>query len=187
METLTKEKETSFQENHSVHGLRDLFEIGLKEMYYSEKALGKILPKMLKNATTPELIETLKNHLAENKKQIARLEVIFKTNFIEVNAQKCEAMNGLLKETIELLKNTDVGTVRDAGIISSEQKMKHYEIATYGTLRAFANILGNKKTANLLAKTLNEDKKADKALSKIAMYSINQHAYNANAITTVFM
>lgn len=187
METLTLKKPIEVIENHPAHGLRDLFEVGLKEIYYAEKEMSKTLSKMLKNATMPELVNTLKMHLTENKKQITRLEAIFQYTSIDLNPKKCNAMKGLMRETNELIRKTDSGTVRDAGIISSEQKIKHYEIATYGTLRAFANILGDKKSVNLLSKTLNEDKKADKALSKMAMSSINRHAYNADAITTVFM
>jgi ferritin-like metal-binding protein YciE len=171
----------------SAHGLRDLFEAGLKDIYHAEKALSKTLSKMMKNASNTDLIEAIRNHLAENKKHLVRLEEIFKSTGIRPTTQKCDAMGGILKETNEILKATDKGTVRDAGIISSEQKMKHYEIASYGTLCAFANTLGEKNAAGLLKKTLNEDKKADKALSRIAMNSINRNAYYANAITTAFM
>ncbi|WP_366187417.1 ferritin-like domain-containing protein [Flavobacterium ovatum] len=171
----------------SAHGLRDLFESGLKDIYHAEKALGKTLTKMIKNASNTELVEAIRNHLAENKKHLIRLEEIFKSTGIRPTTHKCKAMSGIVKETNELLKTTDIGTVRDAGIISSEQKMKHYEIATYGTLCAFANTLGEKNAAGLLKKTLNEDKKADKVLSRIAMNTINRKAYYANAITTAFL
>ncbi|WP_418263204.1 ferritin-like domain-containing protein [Flavobacterium faecale] len=171
----------------SAHGLRDLFVKGLKDIYHAEKALSKTLAKMMKNATNKDLVEAIQNHLEQNKKHLIRLEEIFKSTSIRPTTEKCEAMNGILKETNELLKSTDIGTVRDAGIISSEQKIKHYEIATYGTLCAFANTLGEKNAAGLLKKTLREDKKADKALSRIAMSSINRKAFYANALTTAFL
>ncbi|GIZ09426.1 ferritin-like domain-containing protein [Flavobacterium sp. UMI-01] len=187
MENVSKKNGTDFASHDSAHGLRDLFEVGLKDIYHAEKALSKTLTMMMKNATHPQLIEALKNHIADNKKHLIRLEEIFKSTGIRPSTKKCDAMKGILKETNELIKTTDIGTVRDAGIISSEQKMKHYEIATYGTLCAFANTLGEKNAAGLLKKTLTEDKKADKTLSRIAMSSINRNAYYADAITTAFM
>jgi ferritin-like metal-binding protein YciE len=168
---------------NAAHGLRDLFEVGLKDIYYAEKILSKTLPKMMKNASTPELVNTLKTHLAETNEHVSRLEKIFEVTGIKATAKKCEAMEGILKESDDLINKTDTGMVRDAGIIASEQKVKHYEIATYGTLHAFAKTLGENKAANLLAMTLDEEKKADAALTGIAMASINMNAYKADSIT----
>jgi len=94
-------------------------------------------------------------------------------------------MEGILKEADGLIKETDIGAVRDAGIIAAEQKVKHYEIATYGTLHAFAKTLGENKAANLLAMTLDEKKKTDATLSGIAMSTINNQAHKAAAITNI--
>jgi ferritin-like metal-binding protein YciE len=168
---------------NAAHGLRDLFEVGLKDIYYAEKKLSKTLPKMVKNASTPELINTLKNHLAETNEHVSRLEKVFEVTGIKPVAKKCDAMEGILKESDDLINKTDIGMVRDASIIASEQKVKHYEIATYGTLHAFAKTLGENKAANLLAMSLDEEKKADAALTGIAMASINMNAHKADRIT----
>jgi ferritin-like metal-binding protein YciE len=168
---------------NAAHGLRDLFEVGLKDIYYAEKVLSKTLPKMMKNASTPELINTLKNHLTETNEHVSRLEKIFEATGIKPAAKKCDAMEGILKESDDMINKTDIGVVRDAGIIASEQKVKHYEIATYGTLHAYAKTLGENKAANLLAMTLDEEKKADAALTGIATASINMNAFKADNLT----
>ena len=167
------------------HGLRDLFENGLKDIYWSEKVLTKTLPNMVKNASTPELVNSLKSQSNESKEHVSRLEKIFQENGMKPTAKKCDAMEGILKEADGLIKETDIGAVRDAGIIAAEQKVKHYEIATYGTLHAFAKTLGENKAANLLAMTLDEKKKTDATLSGIAMSTINNQAHKAAAITNI--
>lgn len=169
----------------SAKGLRDLFEVGLKDIYYAEKVLAKALPKMVKNATSPDLVNELNNHLSVTKEQVSRLEQIFKTTGIKARAKKCDAMDGLLRETENIMQHTVKGNVRDAGIISSDQKVEHYEIASYGTLHAYAKTLGENEAANLLALTLDEAKKVDSALTRIAMTKINSQAWKADAITTV--
>ena len=178
-------KETIKAKANPSHGLRDLFEVGLKDIYYAEKVASLNLPKMMENASDPELKTTLENHLREAHENVTRLEQIFQSTGIEAKAQKCDAMAGILKENDKMIKKTDLGMVRDASIIASEQKMKHYEIATYGTLHAFAKTLGENKVATLLAKTLHEAKKADAKLTDIAVTSINQNAFRADAITNI--
>ncbi|TDE07743.1 ferritin-like domain-containing protein [Flavobacterium sandaracinum] len=170
-------------EINAAHGLRDLFEVGLKDIYWAEKVLTKTLPKMMKNASSPELITSLKNQLNQTQEHVTRLEKIFEVTGVTATAKKCEAMGGILKETNSLIKQTDLGVVRDAGIIAADQKVKHYEIATYGTLHAYAKTLGENKAANLLAMSLDEEKKTDAALSEIAMSQINRQAHKATAIT----
>ncbi len=167
---------------NAAHGLRDLFEVGLKDIYYAEQILSLNLPKMMKNASTPELVKTLKNHLTETNEHVSRLEKIFEVTGIKPSAKKCDAMEGILKESDALISKTDVGVVRNAIIIASEQKAKHYEIATYGTLHAFAKTLGETKAANLLAISLEQEKKADTALTGIAITSINPKAFKADSI-----
>lgn len=159
--------------------LRGLFEVGLKDLYWAEKTLSKSLPKMVENATSPELVRTLKNQLSETEQHVSRLEQVFKSAGIKPTAKKCDAMEGLLKESEGIMKGTKMGVVRDAGIIASGQKVKHYEIATYGTLHAFAKTLGENQAANLLALTLDEEKKNDAALTGIAISAINQSAASA--------
>jgi ferritin-like metal-binding protein YciE len=184
METPTgKKAEASKSTKNAALGLRDLFEVGLKDIYYAEKILSKTLPKMAKNASTPELVTTLNKHLTETKEHISRLEKIFEVTGIKPIAKKCDAMEGIIKESDNMIKKTDEGIVRDASLIASEQKIKHYEIATYGTLHAFAKTMGENKAASLLAMTLDEEKKADALLTKLAMASINNKAFKADALT----
>ena len=170
-------------EANAAHGLRDLFEVGLKDIYWVEKVLTKTLPKMVKNASSPELVTSLKNQLNETQEHVSRLEKIFEVTGVQATAKKCEAMDGILKETNNLIKQTDLGVVRDAGMIAAGQKVKHYEIATYGTLHAYAKTLGENKAANLLALSLDEEKKTDALLTGIAISHINKQAHKADAIT----
>lgn len=157
-------------------GLRDFFEDSLKDIYWAEKALTKALPKMVKKATSQELIDALTEHLAVTQEQVTRLEEVFTLIGVKAQAKKCAAMEGLIKEAGEIMESTAEGVVRDAGIIAAGQKVEHYEIATYGTLCAFAKILGEQEAAGLLLQTLNEEKEADSKLSEVAETSINMQA-----------
>ena len=159
---LTKAKADAAQ------GLRDLFIDELKDIYWAEKSLTKAIPKMIKNASSPDLVNALMTHLEVTKKHVIRLEKVFNSLGEKAVAVKCEAMAGLTKETEEIIEQTKEGVVRDAGIISAGQKVEHYEIASYGTLCAFAKTLGENEAVNLLRQTLNEEKEADEKLSKIA-------------------
>ncbi|MEO7175378.1 MAG: ferritin-like domain-containing protein [Saprospiraceae bacterium] len=152
----------------AAQGLRDLFIDELKDIYWAEKELTKAIPKMIKNASSPELVEALTSHLEETKKQVTRLEEVFSSIGEKAVAKKCEAMAGLTKEAEEIMEATESGVVRDAGIISAGQKVEHYEIATYGTLASFARILGEDEAVSLLEETLNEEKAADVKLSEIS-------------------
>ena len=157
-------------------GLKDFFEDGLKDIYWAEKALTKALPKMAKNATSPELVKAINNHLKETEEQITRLESVFKSIGKKATAQKCDAMDGLIKEGESILEETESGMVRDAGIIAACQKVEHYEIATYGTLRQYAETLGLDEAEKLLAQTLAEEKEADVKLTVIAVKAVNLEA-----------
>jgi ferritin-like metal-binding protein YciE len=158
--------------------LMKLFEDSLKDIYWAEKALTKALPKMAKNATSPELIEALENHLVETESQVERVEEIFELLGKKAQAKKCEAMAGLVKEGEEIMKDTKKGAMRDAGIISAGQKVEHYEIASYGTLRTFANVLGLSEVASILEEILEEEKNADSILTEVAEGTINLAAAN---------
>ena len=160
----------------AAQGLRDLFEDELKDIYWAEKALTKAIPKMVKNATSEELVNALNDHLEVTKGHVERLEESFKILGKAARAKKCEAMAGLVKEAEEIMEDTEEGVVRDAGIISAGQKVEHYEIATYGTLCAFAKTLGEDEVASLLQQTLDEEKEADQKLTEIAESSINVEA-----------
>lgn len=153
--------------------LRELFEDELKDIYWAEKALTKAIPKMAKNAANISLKMGLMDHLAETQGQAVRLEQVFSMLGKKAQAKKCEAMAGILKEGDEILKGTQAGPVRDAGIIAACQKVEHYEIATYGTLETWANVLGEKAVAALLGATLQEEKKADQKLTEVAEKAVN--------------
>jgi|ERR1700749_1601227 len=156
--------------------LMELFEDELKDIYWAEKAMTKALPKMAKNATEPKLVEALQSHLAETEKQVQKLEKVFELMDKKATAKKCEAMAGLIKEAGEIMEETEKGPQRDAGIISAGQKVEHYEIATYGTLRTFAQTLGLNEVSNILEEILGEEKNADQTLTKIAESTINVEA-----------
>ncbi len=189
--TKTAEKSTSKTESKSTGGkevkakrsaaedLREFFVDALKDIYWAEKALTKTLPKMSKNATSKKLIEALDSHLTETEGQIERLEKVFEMIGEKAVAKKCEAMAGLIKEGEEILEETEPGAVRDAGIIAACQKIEHYEIATYGTLCAYAKTLQEEKAGKMLHETLEEEKKADKTLTEAAYNDINFEASEA--------
>lgn len=162
--------------SNAASGLTELFEDGLKDIYWAEKALTKALPLMAKNATSPELKDAITNHLTETEEQIVRLEQVFESMGKKASAKKCDAMAGLIEEGKGILEETELGVVRDAGIIAASQKIEHYEIATYGTLRQFAETLGFTEAASLLELTLDEEKGADKKLTEVAVNAINVEA-----------
>ena len=161
--------------------LMKLFEDELKDIYWAEKALTKAIPKMVKNATSEELITALEDHLTETKEQVKRVEQVFEILGKKASAKKCEAMEGLMKEAEEIMESCEEGAMRDAGIISAAQKVEHYEIASYGTLRQFAETLGLADVAELLQMTLDEEKAADIKLSEVATTSINLEASQEEA------
>jgi len=153
--------------------LLEFFEDGLKDMYWAEKALLKALPLMKVNASSAKLKTAIDDHIAETQQHVTRLEEVFAILGKKAKAEKCDAMDGLLKEGKSILKETEPGAVRDAGIIAASQKVEHYEIATYGTLATYASQLGHKDAVSLLKSTLQEEKNCDKLLSKIAVSEVN--------------
>jgi len=157
----------------AAEGLRELFEDSLKDIYWAEKALTKALPKMSKNATSENLKKAIDEHLTVTQEQVSRLEKVFESIGKKAVAKKCEAMEGLIKEGESIMQETQPGAVRDAGIIAASQKIEHYEIATYGTLCAFAKTLGEDDAAKLLEATLAEEKEADVTLTEAAYNTIN--------------
>jgi ferritin-like metal-binding protein YciE len=155
--------------------LMKLFEDSLKDIYWAEKALTKALPKMLKKASSDELKEAIENHLSETEEQVTKVEQVFELIGKKPVGKKCEAMAGLIKEAEEIMKETEDGAMRDAGIIMAGQKVEHYEIASYGTLRTFAEMLGQEEVAGILEEILEEEKNADGILTEVAR-SINIQA-----------
>jgi len=157
----------------AAEGLMELYTDSLKDIYWAEKALLKALPKMAKNAESENLVKAIEEHIAVTEEQVARLEKVFELAGKKAVAKKCEAMDGLIKEGQDIMESTEPGPVRDAGIIAASQKIEHYEIATYGTLCAFAKTLGQDEAAALLEETLSEEKEADVTLTEAAYNTIN--------------
>lgn len=172
---ITKTKAPEQTTDVQASALNELFIDELKDIYWAEKHLAKALPKMAKAATSDELRTAIENHLAETENHIVRLESAFESIGVKAVAVKCEAMAGLIKEGDEIVAETEKGSLtRDAGIISAAQKIEHYEIASYGTLKTLALVLGYNEAAELLDSTLQEEKNADSLLTKIAESGINQ-------------
>jgi len=155
--------------------LNELFIDELKDIYWAEKYLIRALPKMAKAATSDELRSAIENHLIETENHVTRLDSAFESIGEKVAAVKCEAMADLIKEGDEIIAETEKGSfTRDAGIISAAQKIEHYEIASYGTLKTLADVLGYDEAAALLDSTLQEEKNADSSLTQIAKRGIYQ-------------
>jgi ferritin-like metal-binding protein YciE len=148
--------------------LRDLFEEELKDLYNAEQQIVKSLPKMAAAVSSPDLKDAFEHHLEETYGHIERLEQIFRRESMVAKRKKCEGMEGLLKEGAELLQTKATPEVKDAGLIGAAQRVEHYEIAGYGTARAFADQLGERDIAKMLQETLNEEGAADKKLTQIA-------------------
>ena len=148
--------------------LEDLFFHELQDLYDAENQIAKSLPKMAKSASTPELKRAFENHAEETKTQIERLTQIFELLGKPAKGKKCEAMKGLLAEGQELMSENAEPEVLDAGLIASAQKVEHYEIAGYGTVRTWAQVLGHPEAAELLNQTLDEESAADEKLTGIA-------------------
>lgn len=172
----TTSTKTSKNEGLQSSPLMKIFESELKDIYWAEKALTQAIPKMVTNATSKELIKALENHLAQTEKQINRVEKVFESIDKTPAAKKCKAMEGLIKEGEEIMEECEAGAMRDAGIILAGQKVEHYEIATYGTLRQFAETLMLQEAVNLLEQTLVEEKAADAKLTEIAVSMVNAEA-----------
>lgn len=177
--TTTKESKSTSKtpaKKDAAKDLSDLFEDGLKDIYWAEKALAKALPKMHKNASHAKLKTAIADHLEETKEHVKRLEGCFKALKKRAQAKKCDAMDGLLEEGKSIMKETKPGAVRDAGIIAAAQKVEHYEIATYGTLAAYAKVLKEKDCLKYLLSTLDEEKNCNNLLTKIADTNLNSKA-----------
>ena len=177
-----QEKNQEGQAGFDESGLKDLFLDELKDIYWAEKHLAKALPKMAKSATSDELRSALEQHLTETEGQIQRLEEVFSSMGRKAMGKKCEAMEGLVEEGKHMMEETQDGSLtRDAAIISAAQKIEHYEIASYGTLRTLANHLGMQDAANTLEGILQEEKNTDVKLTEIAESFVNESAKTEKA------
>jgi ferritin-like metal-binding protein YciE len=148
--------------------LRDLFVDELKDLYSAEHQLLKALPKMAKAATSTALKRAFESHLQETKGQVERLEQVFAGLGFSPKGKKCKAMEGLVEEGVEWMEEDADPDVMDAGLIAAAQRVEHYEMAGYGCVRTYAQLLGETKAATLLQKTLDEEGAADKKLTQLA-------------------
>jgi ferritin-like metal-binding protein YciE len=156
--------------------LGDVFEAELTDVYSAEKQLVSALPDIASAADSSQLSDAITSHLEETKGHVRRLEQVFKTIGAEPGSEKCKGMEGLIKEGSEVAKAQGDGASRDAALIGAAQRVEHYEIAAYGTLRTIAEQLGNDEAAGLLQQTLDEEAAADEKLTKIAVSSVNASA-----------
>ena len=156
--------------------MEELFHALLQDVYYAEKHLTKALPKMAKEADNDELKEAFTTHLKETEGHVERLEEVFKMIGKPARGKTCDAILGIIAEGKEVIDEVDDERVLDAGLIAAGQAAEHYEIARYGTLCAWAKLIGKPQAARLLHETLEEEKHADELLSKIAERAVNRQA-----------
>ncbi|MGB8478152.1 MAG: ferritin-like domain-containing protein [Acidobacteriaceae bacterium] len=161
-----------------VESIEDLFLDELKDLYSAEKQITKALPKLVKAASTQELSAAFGSHLQETRGHVERLEEIFQKLGKRGAGKTCEGMKGVLEEGSEVIQEIEKGPIRDAGLIAAAQRVEHYEIAGYGSVRSFAQLLGKADIVELLEETLEEEKAADQKLTKISE-SVNQEAQTA--------
>ena len=160
----------------SLDSLQNLFVTELKDIYNGEKQLVTALPRISKAARSPQLAEAITKHLKETEGHVVRLEQIFQSLGLAVRGKKCKGMEGLLEEGKEIMEEEGQESVRDAALISAAQKVEHYEMAAYGCLRSYAQILGHNDAAKLLEQTLKEEEAADEKLNELAEGGINEAA-----------
>ena len=156
--------------------LEEAFIHGLSDTYSAEKQMTKSLPKLAKAATNPKLKEGFMMHLQETEGQIARIDEIVEKTGIKLQRIKCKAMEGLVEEGDEVIKEIEKGAVRDVMLIAGAQKVEHYEIASYGCLVEMAKKLGFSDAVRLLSETLAEEKSTDEKLTKLAVSNVNDEA-----------
>jgi ferritin-like metal-binding protein YciE len=148
--------------------LRELYVNELKDLYNAETQLVKALPKMAKGSSNAELRQGFEEHLRQTSEQVSRLEQIFEMLGEKASGKKCVGMEGIVKEGSETLQEDYEDAVMDAAIIGAAQRVEHYEIAGYGTVKAFAELLGENEHVSLLEQTLREEKETDEKLSRLA-------------------
>jgi ferritin-like metal-binding protein YciE len=160
----------------TIRTMHDLFVHTLKDIFYVEKKLAAELPGMAKKANNPELRRAFEDHASQTEAHISRLEDIFDMVELQPRGEKCPALDGLLEETEDLLKDVKDPDVRDAGLLAAAQAVEHYEITRYGTLIAWCRQLGLSDAEPILEETLEEEKETDKLLTEIAESDINRKA-----------
>ncbi len=160
---------------------QDLFVDQLKDVYSAERQIIQALPKMAKAASDPQLQQAFQEHLEQTQHQKDRLDQIFQNLGASSGRKKCVGMEGLINEGQELIDNGGAPEVIDAGLIAAAQKVEHYEISAYGTLRSFARMLGNDQVAGLLQQTLDEEAQTDEKLTQLAERNVNTQAKNESS------
>jgi ferritin-like metal-binding protein YciE len=158
--------------------LEQLYVSELRDIYSAENQLLKALPKMAKGASSPELKDAFQKHLEQTKGHVERLEELFEQLDESPKGKTCHGMKGLIEEGSELLKEDGEDSVLDAGMIVAAQKVEHYEIASYGSVRTFANLLGRDEEAKLLQSTLDEEAETNEILNQLAESVVNPEAAN---------
>lgn len=170
----TTRRQRSTQEESA---LMELFVSSLKDINWAEKQLVKALKKMAKAASSDEVSKAFEDHMTQTESHVERLAQVFESLGKKPTSKKCEAMEGLIKEAEELIEETEEGTeVRDVALIAAAQKVEHYEIATYGTLKTIAGHLDLQEAQKLLMQTLEEEKQTDSLLTEIAEDYVNEEA-----------
>ena len=162
-----------------LQSLRDLYIAELKELCSAERQLIKALPRMADNATNVDLKEALTTHLEQTSEHALRLESILESVGATLDGKRCVGMAGLIEEADELLREQPTEDVLDAGLIAKAQRIEHYEMAGYGTVRSYALVLGEKDHAALLQQTLDDEVHTDKLLTLLAESSVNAEAFTA--------
>jgi len=156
--------------------LQKLYTDELRDLYNAENQLVKALPKMAKAASSEDLKDAFEKHLEQTKGHVKRLEQVFEALGEKQKGKTCRAMKGLIEEGSEILKEEGEESILDAGIIVAAQKVEHYEIASYGSVRTFAHLLGQNKAAELLQTTLDEESETNELLNRLAEGIVNPEA-----------
>jgi ferritin-like metal-binding protein YciE len=159
-----------------IETLEDLFVEQIEDLYDAEKRLVKALPKMAEASTSIQLRQAFESHLMQTRGHVDRLEQIFRAMNKPAKAETCDAMKGLISEGEGIIDHIDESVLRDAGLIAAANRVEHYEIAAYGSARAFAETLGMAGAVSLLQQTLQEEKEADEKLTGLAKTEVNEEA-----------
>jgi ferritin-like metal-binding protein YciE len=161
-----------------LESIDELFLHELKDLRSAEQQLVSALPKLAEKASSGELKQAFETHLEQTQEHLERLQKIMKDLHLNAERHKCKAMKGLIAEAQEILQADALDSVRDAAMIGAAQRVEHYEIASYGTARTYAEMLGHADAAQLLQQTLDEEKETDELLSGLALSSVNLEAQN---------
>lgn len=156
--------------------LHDLYLNELRDLYGAEQQIVKALPKVIDKTTSPQLRQALENHLEQTRGHVTRLEEIFRMHGEEAKKVKCKGMDGILDEGDDLIGKDATPEVRDAAIVSACQRVEHYEMAVYGSVRTYAQQMGHDRAAAILQQTLDEEKQADALLTQVAQSRVNIEA-----------